>query len=199
MLLESKLNMKADNWIVFFLHSRLLRSAILVSCYCHCMLGVFCLVFLPLDYKQTLLAAVECGAIFTFCCICFCYIKHKHTQFFSSICYRSKRAYEISLQHPSKVIISLFVSHEKETYPSKVSVEIMRCCSTLPHSLCQPSNKKKKFKEWTKKKMLRAFFLFFMLFTGCLKKPVHHVIHNYKQQVLFRTVVQLLILITMQW
>lgn len=123
--------------------------------------GVFCLVFSPLDYKQTLLAAVECGAIFTFCCICFCYIKHKHTQFFSSMCYRSKTAYEISLQHPSKVIISLFVSHEKETYPSKVSVEIMRCCSTLPHSLCQPSNKKKRnSKNEQKRKCWELSFCF---------------------------------------
>lgn len=132
--------------------------------------GVFCLVFLPLDYKQTLLAAVECGAIFTFCCICFCYIKHKHTQFFSSICYRSKRAYEISLQHPSKVIISLFVSHEKETYPSKVSVEIMRCCSTLPHSLCQPSNKKKEIQRMNKKENAESFLFVF------------HVIHRLPEE-----------------
>lgn len=125
--------------------------------------GFFCLVFSPLDYKQTLLAAVECGAIFTFCCIRFCYIKHKHTQFFSSICYRSKRAYEISLQHPSKVIISLFVSHKKETYPSKVSVEIMRCCSTLPHSLCQPSNKKKEIQRMNKKENAESFLFFHVI------------------------------------
>lgn len=98
--------------------------------------GVFYLFFSPLDYKQTLLAAVECGAIFTFRCICFCYIKHKHTQFFSSICYRSKRAYEISLQHPSKEIISLFLTRKKLTQVR--SVLKLCVCLKLLHPSTQP-------------------------------------------------------------
>uniref|UniRef100_A0A3Q3BUE1 C-type lectin domain-containing protein n=1 Tax=Haplochromis burtoni TaxID=8153 RepID=A0A3Q3BUE1_HAPBU len=78
--------------------------------------GFFCLVFLPLDYKQTLLAAVECGAIFTFCCICFCYIKHKHTQFFSSICYRSKRYVYLMQPHLYVECWSYFYSNNTMTW-----------------------------------------------------------------------------------